>query len=184
MTDRTIVKALISDLRRAAYDAHQSAESDFEELFDEAADALEASLVDSKTLEIDANKAGCVPPAPLSTATSQPRGVSNERGPLWSQFLNACRNLDVDAAIVMTDFNDSENARHNMQALSDAAQVAKHAAYAFHDAAEIAEAKLAIPNDVRSALEWCSARENPDQFSDFDEVIVRDWLASHPKDSA
>ena len=51
-------------------------------------------------------------------------------------------------------------------------------------AAEIAEAKLAIPDDVRSALEWCSARENPDQFSDFDEVIVRDWLASHPKDSA
>ena len=181
MSDQTTVKALISDLRRAAYDAHQSAESDFEELFDEAADALEASLVDSKTLEIDANKAGCVPPAPLSTDSSQPRGGSNERGTLWSQFLNACRNLDVDAAIVMTDFNDSENARHNMQALSDAAQVAKHAAYAFHDAAEIAEAKLAIPDDVRSALEWCSARENPDQFSDFDEVIVREWLASNPK---
>ena len=145
MSDQTTVKALISDLRRGAYDAHQSAESDFEELFDEAADALEASLVDSKTLEIDANKAGCVPPAPLSTDSSQPRGGSNERG---------------------TDL----------------------------PGAEIAEAKLAIPDDVRKALENAISPLLYWQHTDLcflsDDACscnapyarIADWLASHPKE--
>ena len=176
MSDQTTVKALIAELRFVANEIYWQNCKDSEKL-DRISDALEASLVDSKTLEIDANKAGCVPPAPLSTATSQPRGVSNERGPLWSQFLNACRNLDVDAAIVMTDFNDSENARHNMQALSDAAQVAKHAAYAFHDAAEIAEAKLAIPDDVRQIIEIGRYRA----FKRQEATRISEWLASHPK---
>ena len=181
MTDQTTVKALIAELRFVANEIYWQNCKDSEKL-DRISDALEASLVDSKTLEIDANKAGCVPPAPLSTDSSQPRGGSNERGPDDGTARDEKR---------YRDWRDDRVESHGVKAAFMAGiQYERHDARHLHavpqstipNAAEIAEAKLAIPDDVRSALEWCSARENPDQFSDFDEVIVRDWLASHPSE--